>query len=352
MSTSSITAAITTAASVASGRLSNRPVSRTSVITVSKATTSPDTWLLAPAPPLTAVLDRLPLTTMPLARAEPRLAAPRPTISRFAAIVEIFDPSGVDIVGHIDNSSLSKTAVNGGAGANSQVSGLVVAVLTVITLVLLTGLFESLPEATLAAVVIAAVIELVDIPALVRLYRVWTTRLGRIYGPAARADFIAALTAMLGVLVFDTLPGLFIGISTSLVLLLYRASRPNVAELGRLPSGEWVDRARSDDAAAEPGVTVRVEAGLFFANSDHVRQTVLAHAREEGVHAVILDAETIAFIDVSAAEMLHALAGELERDGVELLVARDVGQVRDILRDEGGDQRLFPSVEAAVTQAR
>ena len=137
------------------------------------------------------------------------------------------------------------------------------------------------------------------------------------------------------------------------MLLLYRASRLNVAELGRLPSGEWVDRARSDDAAAEPGVTVlRVEAGLFFANSDHVRQTVLAHAREQGVHAVVIDAETIAFIDVSAAEMLHALAGELERDGVELLVARDIGQVRDILRDEDGDQRLFPSGEAAVTQAR
>ena len=217
--------------------------------------------------------------------------------------------------GMVVNGSLSKTAVNGGAGANSQVSGLVVAVLTVVTLILLTGLFESLPEATLAAVVIAAVIELVDIPALVRLYRVWTARLGRIYGPAARADFIAALTAMLGVLVFDTLPGLFIGISTSLVLLLYRASRPNVAELGRLPSGDWVDRARSDDAAPEPGVAVlRVEAGLFFANSDHVRQTVLAHAREKGVHAVVLDAETIAFIDVSAAEMLHALGGELERD--------------------------------------
>ena len=86
MSTSSITAAITTAASVASGRLSNRPVSRSSVTTVSTATTSPDTWLLAPAPPLTAVLDRLPLTTMPLARPEPRLAAPRPTISRLASI--------------------------------------------------------------------------------------------------------------------------------------------------------------------------------------------------------------------------------------------------------------------------
>ena len=72
--------------------------------------------------------------------------------------------------GMVVNGSLSKTAVNGGAGAKSQVSGLVVAALTIVTLLFLTGLFEQLPEATLAAVVIAAVVELVDIPALRRLY--------------------------------------------------------------------------------------------------------------------------------------------------------------------------------------
>ena len=185
--------------------------------------------------------------------------------------------------GMVVNGSLSKTAVNGGAGAQSQISGLVVAVLTVVTLLFLTGLFESLPEATLAAVVIAAVIELVDIPALVRLYRIWTSRLGAIYGPAARPDFIAAVAALLGVLIFDTLPGLFIGIAMSLLLLLYRASRPNIAVLGRTPDGRWVDLAREDDAKPQPGVAVlRVEAGLFFANADHVRDAIRAHARERG----------------------------------------------------------------------
>ena len=88
--------------------------------------------------------------------------------------------------GMVVNGSLSKTAVNGGAGAHSQVSGLVVAALTVVTLLFLTGLFEQLPEATLAAVVIAAVIELVDFGALVTLDRVWSVRLGDAYGPAAR----------------------------------------------------------------------------------------------------------------------------------------------------------------------
>jgi sulfate permease, SulP family len=77
------------------------------------------------------------------------------------------------------NGSLSKTAVNGGAGAKTELSGLVAAVLTVVTLLFLTGLFESLPEATLGAIVIAALIELVDIPSLVGFYGVWTRRLGR-----------------------------------------------------------------------------------------------------------------------------------------------------------------------------
>jgi MFS superfamily sulfate permease-like transporter len=84
--------------------------------------------------------------------------------------------------GMVVNGSLSQTAVNGGAGAKSQVSGLVVAVLVIITLLFLTGLFELLLETTLASVVIAAVIELVDIGSLRRLYGVWTARPAEIYG--------------------------------------------------------------------------------------------------------------------------------------------------------------------------
>jgi hypothetical protein len=119
--------------------------------------------------------------------------------------------------------SLSKTAANGGAGARSQVFGLVVAVLTVVTLLLFTGLFERLPEATLGAVVIVAVIELIDIPALRGLYRIWTSRLGAIYGPAARADFLAAPRGPARCA--GSLPGLFIGIGVSVLLLEDRVAR-------------------------------------------------------------------------------------------------------------------------------
>ena len=237
--------------------------------------------------------------------------------------------------GMVVNGSLSKTAVNGSAGAHSQLSGLVVAVLTIVTLLLLTGLFESLPEATLAAVVIAAVIELVDFRALIRLYRDTSRALGRAYGVAARPDFIAATAAMLGVLVFDTLPGLFIGISISLLLLLYRASRPYVATLGEF-HGTHVDSSPPADAERLDGIAiVRVEGGLYFANADAVTRP--PDAGRQGVQTVILDAETIPFVDVTAAEMLDRVAADLRREGVRLVIARDVGLVRDVLRR--GDPR-------------
>ena len=253
--------------------------------------------------------------------------------------------------------SLSKTAANGGAGARSQVSGLVVAVLTVVTLLFFTGLFEQLPEATLGAVVIVAVIDLIDVPALRRLYGIWTSRLGAIYGPAARADFFAALAAMLGVLIFDTLPGLFIGIGISVLLLLYRASRPNVAVLGRTagPDPAWVDLARHPAAERTPGVeVVRVEAGLFFANADHVRTRIRRIVESAQPRAVVLDAETTPSIDVTGAQMLADLAQDLRRQDTDLLVARDVGQVRDVLQRAevpGIEVGVHPTVDTAVHAA-
>jgi len=256
--------------------------------------------------------------------------------------------------GMVVNGSLSKTAVNGSAGARSQISGLVVAALTILTLLFLTGLFENLPEATLAAVVIAAVIELVDIPALTALYRVATRQLRGIYGIAARPDFLAAVAALAGVLVFDTLPGLFIGIAVSLLLLLYRASRPHVAVLGQVPGmpGQYGDVLRHPENEQPPGIALlRVEGGLFFANADTVRDVIRAHAAEPGTRAVVLDAETAPFIDVSAARMLIEVATDLRRSGVELVIARDVGQVRDVLRRAEGDAPLppaYPTVMDAV----
>ena len=217
--------------------------------------------------------------------------------------------------GMVVSGSLSKTAVNGAAGARTQLSGLVVAALTIITLLTLTGLFQQLPQATLAAVVIAAVIELIDLPALAALYRVYTRRLGR-YGVAARPDFIAAVAALLGVLVFGTLPGLFIGIAIPLLLLISTRLPP--------PHRRARQGPRHHRPVRRPGTPPRqpaaarhrdpAESGLFFANADAVRQRVRAHAAQGGTRVVVLDAETALTIDVTAVHMLAELTQSLERE--------------------------------------
>ena len=259
--------------------------------------------------------------------------------------------------GMVVNGSLSKTAVNGSAGARTQASGLVVAVLTVVTLLFLTGLFEDLPEATLAAVVIAALIELVDYRALGALYRAYSSRLGQIYGLAARADFIAAVAAMLGVLIFDTLPGLIIGVADSLLLLLYRVSRPHVAVLGEVPGsgGQWADTAVHPEDQTVPGVVVlRVEAGVFFANADHVRTAIEDAAKADRIQVVVLDCETVPYVDVTAARMLNQLAADLRRQRVQLVLAGEIGQVRDMLAAVGQDgiPGYHRTVHEAISAAR
>jgi sulfate permease, SulP family len=259
--------------------------------------------------------------------------------------------------GMVVNGSLSKTAVNASAGARTQLSGLIVAALTIITLLALTGLFEDLPEATLSAIVIAAVIELVDVPALISLYRTYSRRLGREFGFVARPDFIAAIAALLGVTVFDTLPGLFIGITASLLLLIYRASRPYVATLGKTagPEGHYRDIDRHPDARPPDHIAVlRIESGLYFANADNIRNLILKAASADDVKAVIIDAETMPFIDVTSARMLADLTDELHHRGIALLIARDIGQVRDVMRHVVEDTALsdvYPTVQAAIDAA-
>ena len=91
---------------------------------------------------------------------------------------------------------------------------------------------------------------------------------------------------------------------------------------------------------------MRVESGLYFANADAVRSRILEAASARGIRAVVLDAETIPFIDVTASRMLGDLSEDLRHRDIELLVARDIGQVRDVLRhvvDNPSLQRYVPN---------
>ena len=255
--------------------------------------------------------------------------------------------------GMVVGGSLSKTAVNASAGARSQASCLTAAVATIITLLFLTTLFEDLPEATLGAVVVASLLELVDFGALVRLYRLSTRRLGNIYGVAARPDFIAAMAALFGVLIFDTLPGLFIGIAVSLVLLLYRVSHPHVATLGQVPGSDlYTDIDRNPGNTVDPKIAViRVEGGLFFANADAVAVAIRAHAKSPRYAPSSWTPKRSRSSTSARWKCSPNTARDLDTSGVRLLLAHDVGQVRDLLRTADAPhllQNVYPTVQEAV----
>jgi anti-anti-sigma factor len=140
----------------------------------------------------------------------------------------------------------------------------------------------------------------------------------------------------------------------SLVLLLYRAYRPHIATLGRVPGSadQYGDVARHPENTLTPGVAIlRVDSGLFFANAEHVRAMVREAAAQPGTHAVVLDMEAVPSVDVSAVRMLAELREDLEVRGSRLVLARDLGQVRELMRRELGEQSVadvYPSVAAAA----
>ena len=98
---------------------------------------------------------------------------------------------------------------------------------------------------------------------------------------------------------------------------------------------------------------LRVEGGLFFANATPVAAKIRGAAQREDVHAVVVDAETVPFIDVTAAQVLDQLARELKAEGVRMVIARNIGQVRDVIHATPGDSILdtaYPTVDEAVTR--
>jgi sulfate permease, SulP family len=100
---------------------------------------------------------------------------------------------------------------------------------------------------------------------------------------------------------------------------------------------------------------LRIESSLYFANADAVRTRIMDTAAADGITAVVLDAETIPLIDVTAAQMLATLAEDLAQREVRLLLARDIGQVRDILRsviENTAITHFYPTVQAAVAAAQ
>ncbi len=179
--------------------------------------------------------------------------------------------------------SMSASAVKEGAGARSQVTNLVTWVVTIITVLFLTPLFTTLPEAVLAALIIHAVWHIIASRKLQKI------RL------ASRIEFWFGVLALAGVLLIDVLEGMIIGVVASLVFVIYRSSRPHVSSLGRVPGvpGAYSDLTRHPENTPVPGVLiVRLDGQLYYANALTVRDRVKAMIAEADVtaRAVIFDA--------------------------------------------------------------
>ena len=227
---------------------------------------------------------------------------------------------------------LSQSAVNDKAGARTPLALIFASVTLALCLLFLTGLLENLPKAVLAAVVLTAVLGLLDFPALFRMWRV------------SRLDFYAAIIALGAVLLLGILQGILLAALASILMLLVRASRPHVAFLGRIPgTNSYSDIARHPENEALPGVIAfRPEASLIYVNSDAVLETVLTRLRAAGpsaIRLVVCDLSASPYIDLAGARMLHELYGELAAGGIGLRIVGAHGWVRDLLRAEGVDEK-------------
>ncbi len=221
---------------------------------------------------------------------------------------------------------LSQSAVNDQAGARTPLALVICSVTLAICVLFLTGLLTNLPKAVLAAIVFTAVYKLVDIPALLRMWRI------------SRIDFYAAAIALVAVLLLGILKGILLAALASILLLLARASHPNVAFLGRLAgTGRYADSARHPDVEPLSGVVAfRPEASLLYINAEAVLEAVLARVRAApDTKTVVCGLSSSPFIDLAGASMLHDLHDELSTRGIAFHIVGVRGQVRDLLRADG-----------------
>jgi high affinity sulfate transporter 1 len=236
---------------------------------------------------------------------------------------------------------LSQTAVNEKAGARSRLSLVFASFTLALCLLFLTGLLANLPKAVLAAVVLLAVSGLIDVRALMHMWRV------------SRIDFLSALAALVGVLLLGVLQGILVAAMVSILLLLARSSAPHVAFLGRIPgTDQYSDIERhADNERIIGALAFRPEASLLYLNAEHVMTRVLARletAELNGIKHVYCDLSASPMIDLAGARMLAELARKLSARGITLTVVSAHGGVRDLLRAEGLSEKIQGIVRGAT----
>jgi high affinity sulfate transporter 1 len=243
------------------------------------------------------------------------------------------------------SSSSSRTPVAEAAGARTQLTGVVGALAVAALLLLAPNLLEDLPTAALAAVVIASAIGLIEISDLVRIFRI------------QRWEFWLSIVCFVGVAVFGAIPGIAAAIVIAVIEFLWDGWRPHSAVLGQTEGVEgYHDVTRYPDARLIPGLVLfRWDAPLFFANAELFKERVLEAAEDSPtpVRRLVVTAEPVTSVDVTAADTLAELDQALKGRNIELCFAELKDPVKDKIRRFGlmaqfGERCFFPTIEAAV----
>jgi MFS superfamily sulfate permease-like transporter len=251
--------------------------------------------------------------------------------------------------GYTVTGGLSPSATAERVGAKSPVAFLVTALMALLTILFLAGLFKDLPEAILGAIVIWAVSGMIDLGRVTQYWR------------AQSLEFWAALGALLGVVLIDILPGVAIGVALSFILLIHTIDHPHIASLGRSSDGSrYTDLEDDPGSTPIPDVLIhRFEAELIFANADLFQDDLLARIRaaESPPATVVLDFVAVSQVDVTGAQTLRSVHDTLDARGIRLIVARARKTVRDSLRHSGavdvlGEDNLVPNVDRALEAIR
>ena len=249
--------------------------------------------------------------------------------------------------------SFSRSAVNHEGGAKSGVSGMVTATLVGIVLLLLTVVFEKLPLCILAAIVISGVIGLLDYPEAIYLYKVH------------KFDFMVWLTACLGTMFLGVEIGLAIAVIVSLLIVVYESAYPHTSVLGRLPgTAHYRNVKQYQEVEIYDGIVImRIDAPLYFANAQNVREKIrkyrlLAEERaavedRHDVQYLVLEMGPVSHVDTSALHILEDMHVNYSSRNQQLVFCNPSLAVMENLEKSGladkiGREFFFPSVHDAV----
>ncbi len=247
------------------------------------------------------------------------------------------------------SSSSSRTPVAEAAGAKTQVTGVVGAIAIGLLLVLAPSMLQSLPNTALAAIVIASAIGLIEVKDLRRIYHL------------QRWEFWLSMVCFAGVAVFGAIPGIVMAIVIAVIEFLWDGWRPHSAVLGEVEQVKgYHDVTRYPNARLIPGLVLfRWDAPLFFANAEFFHDRVLAAIASSPtpVRWLVVAAEPVTSIDVTAADALADLDDELRAMGILMCFAELKDPMKEKFRRLGlmprfGDRTFFATIEEAVSTFR